>query len=71
MVLDNTICANFPHGTLWNSQRVRGALTPGGYLLYGDYVGDRVTQGIHENWLGRLLLFRPAETLRIVAATPR
>jgi SAM-dependent methyltransferase len=46
------------------------ALTPGGYLLYGDYVGDHVTQRIHDSWLGRLLLFRPGKILRIIAAHP-
>lgn len=46
------------------------ALTPGGYLLYGDYVGDRVTQRIHDSWFGRLLLFRPGKILRVVAAHP-
>ena len=46
------------------------AITPGGYLLYGDFVGDRVTQRIHDSWLGRLLLFRPGKILRVVAAHP-
>jgi SAM-dependent methyltransferase len=46
------------------------ALTPGGYLLYGDYVGDGVTQRIHDSWLGRLLLLRPGNILRIIAAHP-
>jgi SAM-dependent methyltransferase len=46
------------------------ALAPGGYLLYGDYVGDRVTQRINDSWLGRLLLFRPGKILRLIAAHP-
>lgn len=46
------------------------ALAPRGYLLYGDYVGDRVTQRIHDSWLGRLLLFRPRKILRLIAAHP-
>jgi SAM-dependent methyltransferase len=46
------------------------ALAPGGYLLYGDYVGDRVTQRIHDSWLGRLLLFRPGKILRLIATHP-
>jgi SAM-dependent methyltransferase len=46
------------------------ALTPSGYLLYADYDGDRVTQRIHDSWFGRLLLFRPGNILRVVAAHP-
>jgi hypothetical protein len=46
------------------------ALTPGGYLLYGDYDGGRVTQSIHDSWFGRLLLFRAGNILRVVAAHP-
>jgi SAM-dependent methyltransferase len=46
------------------------ALTPGGCLLYGDYVGDHLTQRIHDSWFGRLLLFRPGKILRVVAAHP-
>jgi SAM-dependent methyltransferase len=52
------------------SDKLVTALAPGGYLLYGDYVGDRVTQCVHDSWLGRLLLFRPGKILRIIAAHP-
>jgi SAM-dependent methyltransferase len=46
------------------------ALTPGGYLLYGDFIGDSLAQRIHDSWLGRLLLFRPGKILGIFAAHP-
>jgi SAM-dependent methyltransferase len=46
------------------------ALTPGGYLLYGDFIGDSLTQCIHDSWLGRLLLFRPGKIPDIFAAHP-
>jgi SAM-dependent methyltransferase len=46
------------------------ALTPGGHVLFGDFVGDRVTQRIHDSWLGRLLLFRPGKIHRMFAAHP-
>ena len=46
------------------------ALTPGGYLLYGDFIGDSLAQRIHESWLGRLLLFRPGKILGIFDADP-
>jgi SAM-dependent methyltransferase len=46
------------------------ALTPGGYLLYGDFIGDSLAQRIHDSWLGRLLLFRPGKILGILAAHP-
>jgi SAM-dependent methyltransferase len=46
------------------------ALAPGGYLLYGDYLGELANRRIHESWLGRLLLLRPRKVLRIVAAHP-
>jgi SAM-dependent methyltransferase len=46
------------------------ALTPGGYLLYGDFIGDSLAQRIHDSWPGRLLLFRPGKILGIFAAHP-
>jgi SAM-dependent methyltransferase len=46
------------------------ALTPGGHLLYGDFVGDRATQRIHDSGLVRLLLFRPAKILLMFATHP-
>lgn len=52
------------------SDKLVNALAPGGYLLYGDYVGDRVTQRVHDSWLGRLLLFRPGKILRMITANP-
>lgn len=52
------------------SVKLVSALTPGGYLLYGDYVGDGDTRRIQNGWIGRLLLFRPAKILRIIASQP-
>jgi SAM-dependent methyltransferase len=46
------------------------ALAPGGYLLYGDALGDRDSQRIHDSWWGRLLLLRPRKILRLIAAHP-
>ena len=46
------------------------ALTPGGELLYGDFIGDSLTRRIQNSWPGRLLLFRPSRILRIFAAHP-
>ena len=46
------------------------ALTPGGYLLYGDFIGDNLAQRIHDSWLGRALLFRPGKILGIFNAHP-
>jgi SAM-dependent methyltransferase len=46
------------------------ALAPGGYLLYGDYLGDLHSRRIHDSWLGHLLLLRPRKILRLVAAHP-
>ena len=50
--------------------KVVSALAPGGYLLYGDYLGDLHSQRIHDSWLGSLLLLRPRQILRLVAAHP-
>ena len=44
------------------------ALSPGGCLLYGDFIGDDLTRYIHESWPGRLLLFRPDKILKMLAA---
>ena len=52
------------------SDKLVAALTPGGYVLYGDLIGDSLTRRIHDSWLGRLLLFRPGKILRIFAAHP-
>jgi SAM-dependent methyltransferase len=46
------------------------ALGPGGYLLYGDYLGELANRRIHESWLGRSLLLRPRKVLRLIAAHP-
>ena len=50
--------------------KVVSALAPGGYLLYGDFLGDVHSQRIHDSWWGRLLLLRPRKILRLVAAHP-
>ena len=50
--------------------KVVSALAPGGYLLYGDYLGDLHSRRVHDSWWGRLLLLRPRQILRIVAAHP-
>jgi protein-L-isoaspartate O-methyltransferase len=50
--------------------KVVNALAPGGYLLYGDYLGDIDSRRLHESWWGRLLLVRPRKILRLVAAHP-
>jgi SAM-dependent methyltransferase len=50
--------------------KVASALGPGGYLLYGDYLGDLHSRRIHDSWWGRLLLLRAGKILRLVAAHP-
>lgn len=50
--------------------KVVSALAPGGYLLYGDYLGELLSRRIHDSWWGRLLLLRPRKILRLVAAQP-
>jgi SAM-dependent methyltransferase len=57
-------------GSLGGQQDIRrardklvSALAPGGYLLYGDYLGDRDSQRIHDSRWGRLLLLRPRKIL--------
>jgi SAM-dependent methyltransferase len=37
-------------------EKVVSALAPGGYLLYGDFLGDLYRRRIHESWWGRFLL---------------
>jgi hypothetical protein len=46
------------------------ALAPGGYLLYGDSLGDLDRRSIHDSWWGRLLLLYPRTILRLIAAHP-
>jgi hypothetical protein len=50
--------------------KVVSALAPGGYLLYGDFLGDLHSRRIHDSWWGRQLLLRPRKILRLVAAHP-
>jgi SAM-dependent methyltransferase len=50
--------------------KVVSALAPGGYLLYGDFLGDLDSRRIHDSWWGRLLLLRPRKILRLIAAHP-
>jgi SAM-dependent methyltransferase len=50
--------------------KLLAALTSGGYLLYGDFIGDNLAQRIHDSWLGRALLFRPGNILGIFDADP-
>jgi protein-L-isoaspartate O-methyltransferase len=50
--------------------KVVSALSPGGYLLYGDYLGELHSRRIHDSWWGRLMLLRPRKILRLVAAHP-
>jgi hypothetical protein len=38
-----------PHDICRARDKLVTALTPGGYLLYGDYIGNRVTQSIHDS----------------------
>jgi hypothetical protein len=50
--------------------KLASALAPGGYLLYGDYLGQPWDQRLHDSWLGRLLLLRPRKILGLIAAHP-
>jgi SAM-dependent methyltransferase len=50
--------------------KVASALAPGGYLLYGDFLGDLDSRRIHDSWWGHLLLLRPRKILRLIAAHP-
>jgi hypothetical protein len=50
--------------------KVVSALTPGGYLLYGDCLGELDRRRIQSNWWGRLLLRGPRNIHRFVAAHP-
>jgi 2-polyprenyl-3-methyl-5-hydroxy-6-metoxy-1,4-benzoquinol methylase len=58
------------HDIHYARDKLVSALAPAGYLLYGDHVGDHITQRIHNSWLGHLLLFRPGKILRLIAAHP-
>ena len=51
-------------------EKLVGALASGGFLLYGDYIGDVHSRRIHDSWWGRLLLLRPRKILRLIAADP-
>lgn len=50
--------------------KLASALAPGGYLLYGEYLGELANRRIHESWFGRLLLLRPRKVARLLAAHP-
>lgn len=50
--------------------KVVSALTPGGYLLYGDCLGELDRRRIQANWWGRSLLRGPRNIHRFVAAHP-
>jgi len=50
--------------------KVVSALTPGGYLLYGDCLGELNRRRIQANWWGRLLRRGPRNIHRFVAAHP-
>jgi SAM-dependent methyltransferase len=50
--------------------RLANALTPGGYLLYGDYIGDITTRSIQDGLLGRLLLFHPNKIYAMFSKHP-
>jgi SAM-dependent methyltransferase len=50
--------------------KVVSALAPGGYLLYGDCLGELHSRRVHDSWWGRLLLLRPRSIPRLVAAHP-
>jgi chemotaxis methyl-accepting protein methylase len=48
--------------------KVAAALAPGGYLLYGDCLGDLYRRRIENSWWARLLLRGPRNIHRLVAA---
>jgi SAM-dependent methyltransferase len=50
--------------------KVVSALAPGGYLLYGDCLGEHHSRRIHDSWWGRLLLRGPRNIHRFVTAHP-
>jgi SAM-dependent methyltransferase len=50
--------------------KVVRALVPGGYLLYGDCLGDLYRRRIEDSWWARLLLRGPRNIHRLIAAHP-
>lgn len=50
--------------------KVVSALVPGGYLLYGDCLGDLYRRRIEDSWWARLLLRGPRNIHRLIAAHP-
>jgi protein-L-isoaspartate O-methyltransferase len=50
--------------------KVVSALAPGGYLLYGDCLGELHRRRIQDSWWGRLLLRGPRNIHRFVATHP-
>jgi Nodulation protein S (NodS) len=51
--------------------KLADALVLGGYLLYGDYVGEAINRNIQNSWYGRLLLpARAGNIARIIGAHP-
>jgi SAM-dependent methyltransferase len=59
-----------PHDIRRARDKVVSALAPGGYLLYGDCLGDLYRRRIEDSWLARLLLRGPRNIHRFVAAHP-
>jgi len=72
IVITDVLGSNFggPHDIRRARDKMVSALAPGGYLLYGDYLGEHLSRPIHKSWWGRLLLLRAPKILRLVAAHP-
>ena len=72
IVITDVLGSNFggPHDIRRARDKMVSALAPGGYLLYGDYLGEHLSRRIHNSWWGRLLLLRARKILRLVAAHP-
>jgi SAM-dependent methyltransferase len=72
IVITDVLGSNFggPRDVRRARDKVVSALAPGGYLLYGDYLGELPSRRIHDSWWGRLLLLRTRKIHRIVAAHP-
>jgi Nodulation protein S (NodS) len=70
IVITDVLGSNFgrPRDVRRARDKVVSALAPGGYLLYGDFLGELLSRRIHDSWWGRLLLLRARKILRIVAA---
>jgi SAM-dependent methyltransferase len=51
-------------------EKLVNALAPGGYLLFGDCLGELNRRRIQDSWCGRLLLRGPRNIRRFVAAHP-